>query len=68
MALYVIVKGLNVLLKIIGCYSREGRGIFRSNILTYDSLPRGVLQTQNLIEENAIVVKNDYNQCSILDI
>lgn len=68
MALYVTVKGLNVLLKIIGCYSREERGIFRNNILTYDILPRGVLQTQSLIKENAIVVKNDYNQCSILDI
>ena len=44
MALHVRVKSLNVILKRMRCYLREGRVIFRKSILTYDILQRGVLQ------------------------
>ena len=37
MALHVTAKGITVVLKITGCYSKEGRGKFRNNILTWYS-------------------------------
>lgn len=41
MDLHVTVKGLNIVLKIMGYYSRERRGLFRSHILIDDILQEG---------------------------
>lgn len=68
MALHVTIKGLECDSKNNDVCLGEGTGVFRKSILTYDVLQSGVLQGQNLIEENAVVVKNDYNQCSISEI
>lgn len=67
-ALHVSAKGLHVILKRMRCYSREGRGIFRKNILTYNILQRGILQAQHQVEENAVVMTKDCNQSSIIEI
>lgn len=67
-ALHVRVKRFNVILKRMRFYSKERRGLFRKNILTYNILQREVLQAQTQVEENAIVMKNDCNQYSILEL
>lgn len=68
MAFHAGIKGLNAVLKRMRCHSTGGGGMFRKNILTYIVVQRGVLQAQNQVEEIAIVMKNDCNQYSILEI
>ena len=61
MACYVRIKGLNVILKRMKYCLREGRVLFRKNILANDILQRRVLQAWNKLAENATVMKSNCN-------